>query len=154
MKRFKINQNRLLQTSEKLTDITLEDAESFNNHDRNQYALLIDNDVDIESITVDVNAFDNIVLSYPDFRDGRIYSQARLLRDRLNFRGHIIARGDILPDQIKFLNRCGIDIIELNDDDQAQYEVSMRSFRYFYQPSSDNIMPIWQLRRQRSVAAA
>ena len=40
-----------------------------------------------------------IALVFPKFRDGRAYSQARLLREHYGFRGELRATGDVLRDQ-------------------------------------------------------
>jgi uncharacterized protein (DUF934 family) len=49
-----------------------------------------------------------IALSFPKFSDGRAYSKARLLRERLGFSGELRAVGDVLADQIPLMRRCGI----------------------------------------------
>ncbi len=49
-----------------------------------------------------------IALSFPKFSDGRAYSTARLLRERLGFSGELRAVGDVLADQIPLMRRCGI----------------------------------------------
>jgi len=48
-----------------------------------------------------------IALVFPTFRDGRAYSQARLLRERYQFRGELRATGQVLRDQLLFLHRAG-----------------------------------------------
>ena len=53
-----------------------------------------------------------IVLHFPKFTDGRAYSQARLLRGRLGYRGELRATGSVLRDQLPFLLRCGFDSFE------------------------------------------
>ncbi|MGO8833398.1 MAG: DUF934 domain-containing protein, partial [Roseiarcus sp.] len=40
-----------------------------------------------------------IALTFPNFRDGRAYTQARQLRERYGFRGELRATGEILRDQ-------------------------------------------------------
>ena len=50
-----------------------------------------------------------IALMFPKFRDGRAYSQARLLRERYSYRGELRATGDVLRDQFQFLVRAGFD---------------------------------------------
>ena len=45
-----------------------------------------------------------VALAFPTFRDGRAYSQARLLRERYGFRGELRATGDVLRDQFLFLH--------------------------------------------------
>jgi phosphoadenosine phosphosulfate reductase len=49
-----------------------------------------------------------IAVSFPKFSDGRSYSAARLLRERLGFTGELRAVGDVLSDQIPLMRRCGI----------------------------------------------
>lgn len=48
-----------------------------------------------------------VVLPFPKFSDGRSYSKARALRERLGFAGEIRAVGDVLQDQIPLMVRCG-----------------------------------------------
>src|SRR6185437_16320988 len=50
-----------------------------------------------------------IALVFPKFRDGRAYSQARIVRERYGFRGELRATGDVLRDQFLFLIRAGFD---------------------------------------------
>jgi uncharacterized protein (DUF934 family) len=60
-----------------------------------------------------------IALVFPSFRDGRAYSQARLLRERHGFRGELRATGQVLRDQLVFLQRAGFDAFELTKDADA-----------------------------------
>src|SRR6185437_1644112 len=50
-----------------------------------------------------------IALLFPTFRDGRAYSQARLLRERYLYRGELRATGQVLRDQFVFMLRAGFD---------------------------------------------
>src|SRR5882724_6367932 len=54
-----------------------------------------------------------IALIFPTFRDGRAYSQARLLRERFGFRGELRATGQVLRDQFIFMLRAGFDAFEV-----------------------------------------
>ena len=60
-----------------------------------------------------------VALAFPNFRDGRAYSQARLLRERYGFRGELRATGDVLRDQFLFLIRAGFDSLEVKKDADA-----------------------------------
>ena len=53
-----------------------------------------------------------IVLNFPKFTDGRAYSQARLLRERLGYTGELRATGRCYIDQLPFMLRCGFDSFE------------------------------------------
>ena len=43
-----------------------------------------------------------VALVFPAYKDGRAYSQARLLRERYGFSGELRATGQILRDQLLF----------------------------------------------------
>ena len=60
-----------------------------------------------------------VALAFPTFRDGRAYSQARLLRERHEFRGELRATGQVLRDQLMFLQRAGFDAFELTKEADA-----------------------------------
>lgn len=49
-----------------------------------------------------------VAVSFPAFSDGRAFSHASLLRDRLGYQGEIRAVGDVLIDPIPLMLRCGI----------------------------------------------
>lgn len=61
-----------------------------------------------------------IAIRFPSFTDGRGYSTARILRNRLGFAGELRAVGDVLRDQLYFLHRCGFNAFSLRlDQDPA-----------------------------------
>ena len=77
--------------------------------------------------------------------DGRAFSQARLLRERYGFKGEIRATGDVLYDQLFYMQRCGINGFELRDDQDVPS--SLKAFDEMtvtYQPASDEEFPIWR----------
>lgn len=49
-----------------------------------------------------------VAVSFPAFNDGRAFSHASLLRERLGYAGEIRAVGDVLVDQIPLMLRVGI----------------------------------------------
>ena len=53
-----------------------------------------------------------VTLEFPSFTDGRGFSQARILRHQLGFKGTIRATGNPKADQGAFLIRCGVDEFE------------------------------------------
>jgi uncharacterized protein (DUF934 family) len=92
-----------------------------------------------------------IVLSFPSFRDGRAYSQARILRERHAFRGELRAAGQVLRDQFLFLLRSGFDAFEVTKEpDVAAFADSVRRYSVFYQPAADGSPPV--LRRRHGAA--
>ena len=79
-----------------------------------------------------------IVLAFPGFRDGRAYSQARILRERYGFRGELRASGQVLRDQFLLMLRAGFDAFEVaKDGDAGAFADSIRKFDVFYQPTGD-----------------
>ena len=83
-----------------------------------------------------------IALVFPKFKDGRAYSQARLLRERYGFRGELRATGEVLRDQFQFLLRSGFDAFEVKKPaDAAVFVEAAARFSVFYQPSADGRLP-------------
>lgn len=65
-----------------------------------------------------------VVLKFDAFADGRAFSQARLLRERFFFRGDIRAQGEVLRDQLSFMQRCGINQFYLADSEDTNLALS------------------------------
>ena len=79
-----------------------------------------------------------VALEFPKFKDGRAYSQARLLREHYGFRGELRATGDVLRDQFMFLLRAGFDAFEVKKDaDAAVFASEIARKTVFYQPTGD-----------------
>ena len=79
-----------------------------------------------------------VALVFPTFRDGRAYSQARLLREQHGFRGELRATGDVLRDQFGFLVRAGFDAFEVKKDaDAAAFAAAVGRYSVVYQPAGD-----------------
>lgn len=79
-----------------------------------------------------------VALVFPTFRDGRAYSQARLLRERYAFRGELRATGQVLRDQFVFMLRSGFDAFEVKkDSDAAAFTEVARRYSVVYQPTGD-----------------
>ena len=91
-----------------------------------------------------------IALVFPTFKDGRAYSQARILRERYQFRGELRATGQVLRDQFLFLLRAGFDSFEVVKDADAQaFKDAVHRYSVFYQPAADGQLPAF---RRRAVA--
>jgi len=95
-----------------------------------------------------------IVLNFPVFKDGRGYSQARLLRERYEFRGELRASGQILRDQFLFLVRAGFDSLEvLKPADAEAFAAVLTRYSVFYQAAGVGRLPTERRRLQRPPAA-
>jgi len=113
--------------------------------------LRLPNDAAPLELAADVGRFGLIVLHFPRFTDGRAYSQARLLRGRLGYRGELRASGNVLRDQLLFMRRCGIDAFEVGERALSEnWLAAFADFHVFYQPAEDG-RP-W-IARQRALAS-
>jgi uncharacterized protein (DUF934 family) len=79
-----------------------------------------------------------VALVFPSFKDGRAYSQARALRERLGFRGELRATGDVLRDQFLFMVRAGFNAFEVKKEiDAAAFAEAVGRYSVVYQPAGD-----------------
>ena len=79
--------------------------------------------------------------------DGRGYTQARLLRERLGYRGEIRAIGDVFRDAMFYMQRCGVNAFEVKPgqtlDDALK---AFGDFSFGYQAAADGQPPIFRRR--------
>ena len=95
-----------------------------------------------EALAYDLPRLSVVALVYPKFRDGRQYSNARVLRERFGFKGEIRAVGDVLREQAGFMVRCGVDAFEPADGSTPeQWEHVTQRFRHVYQRAADSREP-------------
>lgn len=107
----------------------------------------LDSDEEVESIAGDLDQFQVIALNFPVFSDGRNYSNARLLRDRYQYQGEVRAIGDVLRDQLFFMQRCGFDAFALRADRNAEEALeSLKDFSNCYQAAPDQPLPLFRRR--------
>jgi uncharacterized protein (DUF934 family) len=79
-----------------------------------------------------------VALVFPTFKDGRAYSQARVIRERHAFRGELRATGQVLRDQALFLQRAGFDTYEVTKEkDATAFAEAVQRYSVFYQPTGD-----------------
>jgi uncharacterized protein (DUF934 family) len=94
-----------------------------------------------------------IAIDFPSFTDGRGYSSARLLRERLGYRGELRAIGDIQRDQLYYLSQVGFDAFAVAEDRDVEAALAgLRDFSDGYQ--STQARTPWFRRRDASGAAA
>jgi uncharacterized protein (DUF934 family) len=79
--------------------------------------------------------------------DGRAYSQARLLRERLGYKGEIRAVGDVFRDAMFYMHRCGVNAFELKPgQDLGDALKAFNDFSVGYQGAADDPTPIFRRR--------
>lgn len=93
----------------------------------------------VEEIAEALPDLDLVALTFPKFNDGRAFSQARLLRERLGFIGEIRATGHIVRDLFLFMQRSGFDAVAVEDSRAlTPWLAARRRFTGYYQPALDN----------------
>jgi uncharacterized protein (DUF934 family) len=96
------------------------------------------NNRDVDDLVPRLGRLAVVALVFPTFRDGRAYSQARLLRERYNYRGELRATGQVLRDQFMFMLRAGFDSFEVKKQSDAEaFANTVKRYSVFYQPTGD-----------------
>lgn len=96
-----------------------------------------------------VGAIDAIAVEFPKPTDGRGFSIARLLRDRVGFRGELRAVGAVAHDQLNFMRRCGFDTFDLRDgEDPAACLRAFSEMSVVYQGAADDPRPLFRRRAE------
>ncbi len=97
----------------------------------------------------DTGSLPLIAVRFPQFADGRGYSTARLLRERYGFAGELRAIGDVLRDQLFYLERVGFNAFAIRKG--KSIEDALKAFGDFsdaYQSSVAQPLPLYRRRLQ------
>lgn len=96
------------------------------------------NNRDVDDLVPWLDRLAVVALAFPSFRDGRAYSQARVLRERHGYRGELRATGQVLRDQFVFMLRAGFDAFEVTKESDAEaFAATVKRYSVFYQPTGD-----------------
>ena len=99
---------------------------------------------DADPLTQQLDGVHTIELHFPNFTDGRAFSQALMLRKRCGFAGDIRATGDVLVDQLSQMQRCGFSSAVLRaDQDLAKGRELLTHFSGFYQGDVTQPQPLF-----------
>ena len=108
------------------------------------------NNRDIDGLVPYLDRLAAVALVFPIFRDGRAYSQARLLRERYRFAGELRATGQVLRDQFVFMLRAGFDALDVKKQSDAEaYAATVKRYSVFYQPTGDGRITAFHRRLMR-----
>ncbi|MCG8490256.1 MAG: DUF934 domain-containing protein, partial [Sneathiellales bacterium] len=111
----------------------------------NRLGVILENTDDVHLLKDDLERLALVVLQFPKMGDGRAYSQARTLRERLDYKGEIRATGDVLRDQLFYMQRCGFNGFELREDQDMNSALkAFDEMTVKYQPAIDEEFPIWR----------
>jgi len=101
---------------------------------------------DVASLTV-------IAVEFPSFTDGRGYSSARLLRERLGYKGELRAIGDVQRDHLYYLSQVGFDAFDVAEGQDLEAALEgLRDFSDGYQGTQ--VRTPWFRRRNAPGAEA
>jgi uncharacterized protein (DUF934 family) len=107
------------------------------------------NSRDVDDLVPTLDRIAAVALVFPTFRDGRAYSQARLLRERFFWRGELRATGQVLRDQFVFMLRAGFDAFDVKKQSDAEaFAETVKRYSVFYQPTGDGRLTALHRRMQ------
>ena len=107
------------------------------------------NSRDVDDLVPYLDRLGAVALVFPSFRDGRAYSQARLLRERFLYRGELRATGQVLRDQFVFMLRAGFDAFQVKKQADAEaFAQTVQRYSVFYQPTGDGRLTALHRRMQ------
>ena len=112
-----------------------------------QVGVRVQSDEAVEDLAYDLPRLALVAVVFPKYRDGRGYTSATLLRQRLGFAGEVRAVGDVLREQAGFMVRCGIDAFVVSDGSTAEdWAAAADRFRHVYQRAVDGRAPAFEER--------
>ena len=112
---------------------------------RGRLGVRLPSDLKADAIAPDLASFAVVAIEFPKFADGRGYSIARHLRDRHRYRGELRAVGNVLRDQLFYLQRCGFDAFEIDAAKSAEDAIAgLDDFSVRYQTAADERTPFWK----------
>lgn len=113
-------------------------------HEGRKVGVRLTSEEAVEALTYDLPRIAVVALEFPKYRDGRHYTNARLLRERFAFTGEVRAVGDVLREQAGFMVRCGFDAFEPADGASSQeWDAAARRYRHVYQRAADTRIPAY-----------
>jgi uncharacterized protein (DUF934 family) len=116
---------------------------------RGKVGVIWPNSRDVDDLVPYLDRLAAVALVFPTFRDGRAYSQARLLRERYSYRGELRATGQVLRDQFVFMLRAGFDAFDVKKQADAEaFAQTVHRYSVFYQPTGDGKLTALHRRMQ------
>jgi len=116
---------------------------------RGKVGVIWPNSRDVDDLLPYLDRLAAVALVFPTFRDGRAYSQARLLRERYGYRGELRATGQVLRDQFVFMLRAGFDAFDVKKQADAEaFAQTVHRYSVFYQPTGDGKLTALHRRMQ------
>lgn len=136
-----------LSTAQPIITLALWQAHKSELQGLTQLGIWLEADQAVEDISEDLAHFDVVALNFPSCNDGRHFSSARLLRERYAYSGEVRAIGDVLRDQLFFMQRCGFDAYVIRADRCPTDALkSLTELSVAYQAAYDQSLPLYRRR--------
>ncbi|WP_092416017.1 DUF934 domain-containing protein [Collimonas sp. OK307] len=120
--------------------------------DRAEIGVWLSSDAPADSVKEDLAHFALIAVDFPKFTDGRGYSIAYNLRTRLGYNGELRAIGDVLRDQLFYMQRVGFDAFAVRADKDINDALKgLTDFSEKYQTSWDEKTPLFRRVQRQAV---
>ncbi len=108
-----------------------------------------------EELKGEIEMFSVIAVDFPKFADGRGYSIAYNLRACLGYAGELRAVGDVLRDQMFYMQRVGFDSFAPRPDKSIHDALKgLSDFSDSYQAAIDQKIPLFRRVKRDGVASA
>lgn len=93
---------------------------------------------DVTRLQPYLDRLDIVAVAFPAFSDGRAFSHASLLRQRLGYAKELRAVGDVLIDQVPLMLRVGIDSFAVTNETALKRlsENRLPGIQRYYQPTA------------------
>jgi len=106
-----------------------------------------------DELKADSAPFQVIAVDFPKFADGRGYSIAYNLRARLGYTGELRAVGDVLRDQLFYMQRVGFNAFAVRADKNIHDALKgLTDFSEKYQTSWDEKNPLFRRAKRETLA--
>ena len=113
----------------------------------------LDAEQEPEQLADDIAGLQYLAVNFPTFMDGRGFSIGRLIRERYNFSGELRAIGQVIPDQLFYLSRCGFDAfcleaLALDQEGEKPHQLDdyLAAFSVTYQACANEQQPLFRRR--------
>ncbi len=104
-------------------------------------------DVKLEELEPFLPRLGLIVVRMNNMRDGRLFSIGRMLRENYKYAADMRAAGDLIPDQMLYLLRCGFTSFEVKDGFPIDsLRRSVAAYTHWYQRIANSATPVTELR--------
>lgn len=121
--------------------------------ERAEVGVWLGSDAQADVVKDDLARFSLIAVDFPKFTDGRGYSIAYNLRTRLGYNGELRAIGDVLRDQLFYMQRVGFNAFAVRADKDINDALKgLTDFSEKYQTSWDEKTPLFRRVQRQAVS--